>query len=142
MRWSMTLAHSASNKTVETREDLVAYLASGCKPEANWMLGTEHEKFGYTLNDLRPLPYSGNSGINAILTGLADEFDWRPVMENGLPIALLDDTGQVKCYVTPSPGLNLRRYVREYVSVRGQQRQVASLRATLVTADRVSKARK
>jgi glutamate--cysteine ligase len=97
----MTLAHSASNKTVETREDLVAYLASGCKPEANWMLGTEHEKFGYTLNDLRPLPYSGNSGINAILTGLADEFDWRPVMENGLPIALLDDTG---ASITLEPG--------------------------------------
>jgi uncharacterized protein YgiM (DUF1202 family) len=58
------------------------------------------------------------------------------------PFALLDDTGQVKCYVTPSPGLNLRRYVREHVSIRGQQRQVASLRATLVTADRVSKARK
>jgi hypothetical protein len=58
------------------------------------------------------------------------------------PFALLDDTGQVKCYVTPSPGLNLRRYVREHVSVHGQQRNVASLRATLVTADRVRKARK
>ena len=58
------------------------------------------------------------------------------------PFALLDDTGQVKCYVTPSPGLNLRRYVREFVSVRGQRRKVASLRATLVTADRVTKARK
>jgi len=65
------------------------------------MLGTEHEKFGYTRNDLRPLPYSGNSGINAILTGLADEFDWRPVMENGLPIALLDDTG---ASITLEPG--------------------------------------
>ena len=91
----------SGNNTVETRGDLVAYLASGCKPEANWMLGTEHEKFGYTLNDLRPLPYSGNSGINAILTGLADEFDWRPVMENGLPIALLDDTG---ASITLEPG--------------------------------------
>jgi glutamate--cysteine ligase len=95
------LADSANNNTVETREELVAYLESGCKPEANWMLGTEHEKFGYTLNDLRPLPYSGKSGINAILTGLADEFDWRPVMENGLPIALLDDTG---ASITLEPG--------------------------------------
>ena len=91
----------SGNNTVETREDLVAYLESGCKPEAKWMLGTEHEKFGYTLNDLRPLPYSGKSGINAILTGLADEFDWRPVMENGLPIALLDDTG---ASITLEPG--------------------------------------
>jgi uncharacterized protein YgiM (DUF1202 family) len=58
------------------------------------------------------------------------------------PFALLDDTGQVKCYVTPSPGLNLRRYVREHVSVHGSQRDVASLRAALVTADRVRKASK
>lgn len=91
----------ADNNTVETREDLVAYLASGCKPEAQWMLGTEHEKFGYTLNDLRPLPYSGNRGIKAILAGLADEFDWRPVLEDGLPIALLDDTG---ASITLEPG--------------------------------------
>jgi glutamate--cysteine ligase len=91
----------ADNNTVETREDLVAYLESGCKPEAQWMLGTEHEKFGYTLNDLRPLPYSGNSGIKAILAGLADEFDWRPVLEDGLPIALLDDTG---ASITLEPG--------------------------------------
>ena len=97
----MTLANSANNNTVETRDDLVAYLESGCKPEANWMLGTEHEKFGYTTNDLRPLPYSGKSGIKAILNGLADEFDWRPVMENGLPIALLDDTG---ASITLEPG--------------------------------------
>jgi len=97
----MTLANSANNNTVETRDDLVAYLESGCKPEANWMLGTEHEKFGYTTSDLRPLPYSGKSGIKAILNGLADEFDWQPVMENGLPIALLDDTG---ASITLEPG--------------------------------------
>jgi glutamate--cysteine ligase len=65
------------------------------------MLGTEHEKFGYTLNDLRPLPYSGNSGIKAIVAGLADKFDWRPVLEDGLPIALLDDTG---ASITLEPG--------------------------------------
>ena len=91
----------SGNNTVETREDLIAYLESGCKPEAQWMLGTEHEKFGYMLNDLRPLPYSGKSGIKAILTGLADKFDWRPVLEDGLPIALLDDTG---ASITLEPG--------------------------------------
>jgi len=91
----------SGNDTVGTREELVAYLESGCKPEEQWMLGTEHEKFGYTMNDLRPLPYSGKSGIKAILTGLADKFGWRPVMEEGLPIALLDDTG---ASITLEPG--------------------------------------
>jgi len=96
------LTDSAHDKnTVSTRNELVAYLESGCKPESNWKLGTEHEKFGYTLDDLRPLPYEGERGIRAILTGLAEEFDWQPVMEDGLPIALLDDTG---ASITLEPG--------------------------------------
>jgi glutamate--cysteine ligase len=95
------LSDSGNNNAVESREELVTYLESGCKPESKWMLGTEHEKFGYTLSDLHPLPYSGERGINAILTGLADRFDWRPVRENGLPIALLDDTG---ASITLEPG--------------------------------------
>jgi glutamate--cysteine ligase len=92
---------SDNNNTVESRDDLVSYLESGCKPESGWLLGTEHEKFGYTLDDLRPLPYSGEKSIKAILTGLADRFDWRPVMENGQPIALLDETG---ASITLEPG--------------------------------------
>jgi len=86
---------------VEAADELVAYLASGCKPENQWRLGTEHEKFGYTLDDLRPLPYSGKCGINAILTGLSEQFDWQPVLENDQLIALLDDTG---ASITLEPG--------------------------------------
>ena len=95
------MAESGNKKSVESREDLVAYLESGCKPETDWKLGTEHEKFGYTLDDLRPLPYSGERGIRAILTGLAERYDWRPVTENGQPIALVDDTGSS---ITLEPG--------------------------------------
>jgi glutamate--cysteine ligase len=76
-------------------------MASGCKPQDKWKLGTEHEKFGYTMNDLRPLPYSGKRSIHAIITGLAERFDWQPVLENGQPIALLDDTG---ASITLEPG--------------------------------------
>ena len=90
-----------NNNSVSTRDELVAYLESGCKPESSWKLGTEHEKFGYTLDDLRPLPYEGKRGIRAILTGLADDFDWQQVMEDGLPIALLDETG---ASITLEPG--------------------------------------
>lgn len=86
---------------VETKEQLVEYLESGCKPESQWKLGTEHEKFGYTLNDLRPLPYQGERSIHAILSGLAENFDWRPVLEKGQPIALIDDTG---ASITLEPG--------------------------------------
>jgi glutamate--cysteine ligase len=79
----------------------VDYLASGCKPESNWKLGTEHEKFGYTLDDLRPLPYAGERSIHAILTGMAERYGWRPLTEGGQPIALIDDTG---ASITLEPG--------------------------------------
>ena len=92
---------SASSKPVESRDELIAYLESGCKPEAAWRMGTEHEKFGYTLDDLRPLPYAGERSIHAVLSGLAENFDWEPVLEDGQPIALLDDTG---ASITLEPG--------------------------------------
>jgi hypothetical protein len=34
-----------------SRDDLVAYLASGCKPRDRWRIGTEHEKLGFNLTD-------------------------------------------------------------------------------------------
>ena len=95
------MASSSNTVKVESADELVAYLASGCKPENEWRLGTEHEKFGYTLDDLRPLPYSGKRSINAILTGLSEQFDWQPVLENDQLIALLDDTG---ASITLEPG--------------------------------------
>jgi len=95
------MIHSAETRPIESRDELVAYLESGCKPESEWRLGTEHEKFGYTLDDLRPLPYEGERGIAAILGGLAERFDWRPVIEAGNTIALLDDTG---ASITLEPG--------------------------------------
>ena len=57
--------------------DLVEYLEQGCKPASQWRLGTEHEKFGFTVDDLRPLPYEGERGIRSILVGLAEQFDWQ-----------------------------------------------------------------
>ena len=86
---------------VESADQLVAYLESGCKPESQWGLGTEHEKFGYTLDDLRPLPYSGKQSIKAILSGLSEQFDWQPVLENDQLIALVDNTG---ASITLEPG--------------------------------------
>ena len=55
------------------------------------------------------------------------------------PFAVLDDDGRVRCYVSPLPGLNLRRYQRKYVGLYGQRRFVKSLRAPHVTAERVVK---
>ncbi len=69
------------------RRELVDYLASGGRPRQAWRIGTEHEKFGFRLDDLRPLPWEGERGIEAVLRGLT-RFDWEPVTEHGRLIAL------------------------------------------------------
>ena len=96
-----TVTPNDSQAPLENRRQLVEYLASGCKPRAQWRLGTEHEKFGYTVDDLRPLPYDGERSIRAILEGLAERHGWHPIEENGNVIALIDDTG---ASITLEPG--------------------------------------
>ncbi len=76
------------------RDQLVEYLADGGKPKAAWGIGTEHEKFGFHLDDLRPPTFDGSRGIEALLTGLT-RFDWQPVREHDRTIALLRDGASV-----------------------------------------------
>lgn len=95
------MATGTESPVISERDQLVRYLESGCRPATEWRLGTEHEKFGYTTDDLKPLPYEGPNGIGAVLSGLAAQFQWRPVSEQGNIIALLDDTG---ASITLEPG--------------------------------------
>ena len=81
-----------STEPIETKAQLVEWLAVGCKPRDAWRIGTEHEKFGYTVDDLRPLPYDGQRGIWAMLDGLA-ALGWQRIEEDGQVIALVDSTG-------------------------------------------------
>lgn len=76
-----------SEEPISDKRPLVEYLESGCKPAEDWRIGTEHEKFAYRLDDLRPLDYGGDRGVRFLLEGLT-KFGWRPVLENGNPIAL------------------------------------------------------
>ncbi|WP_440224269.1 glutamate--cysteine ligase [Dokdonella sp. MW10] len=79
---------------IEGRDQLVGYIAAGGKPAADWRIGTEHEKFGFRLDDLRPPTWEGEQGIGALLDGLT-RFGWSRVEENGKLIALLRDKASV-----------------------------------------------
>ncbi|MBF9030697.1 glutamate--cysteine ligase [Rhodobacterales bacterium HKCCE3408] len=80
---------------VESEADLAAYLEAGCKPKEDWRIGTEHEKFGYCRDTLKPLPYEGERSIRAVLEGLRDRFGWDPVSEGGNIIGLTKDGANV-----------------------------------------------
>lgn len=79
---------------IEDRRELVAYLESGSKPREQWRIGTEHEKFGFRLDDLRPPTWDGERGIEALLRGLT-RFGWEPFEEHGKLIALTKDGASV-----------------------------------------------
>ena len=73
---------------IESHDQLAEYLASGCKPKEDWRIGTEHEKFGYCRDSLRPIPYEGERSVKAMLEGLRDRYGWDPVLEAGQLIGL------------------------------------------------------
>ena len=80
---------------IERHEQLAEYLADGCKPKSEWRIGTEHEKFGYCKDTLKPLPYEGERSILAVLKGLRDGHGWTPVEEAGKLIGLEKDGANV-----------------------------------------------
>jgi glutamate--cysteine ligase len=96
----MAAPPSGQGEPITSRRQLVEHLEQGCKPRTAWRIGTEHEKFGFTREDVRPLPYEGSRGIRALLEGLAARFGWQPVLENGNPIALTKEG----CNISLEPG--------------------------------------
>lgn len=96
----MSAPPQSRGEPITDHRQLAAHLEAGGKPVADWRIGTEHEKFAYRLADLRPLPYEGPQGIQALLQGLT-AFGWQPVEENGLLIALTRPNG---ANITLEPG--------------------------------------
>lgn len=90
----MSSPSHVADTTITDRTQLVDYIASGEKPVADWRIGTEHEKFGFRLDDLRPPEFDGERGIEALLKGLV-RFGWDAVEENGRTIALARDGASV-----------------------------------------------
>ncbi|MGH8054583.1 MAG: glutamate--cysteine ligase [Stenotrophomonas sp.] len=90
----MSSPSHVADTPITDRDQLVENIASGEKPKSQWRIGTEHEKFGFRLDDLRPPTFDGERGIEALLTGLT-RFGWEPVRENGNTIALLRDNASV-----------------------------------------------
>jgi len=78
---------------IETRDELVAWFEAGIKPKAQFRLGTEHEKFVFTLEGHRPVPYAGRRSIRALLEGMQHLLGWDPIIEDGNIIGLFDVTG-------------------------------------------------
>ena len=77
----------ADDTPVSSVQQLADHIAAGCKPPEQYRIGTEHEKFGFTLAGRGPPAYAPD-GIRAVLEGLAVPGAWEPITEEGNPIGL------------------------------------------------------
>jgi glutamate--cysteine ligase len=70
---------------------LAEHIAEGCKPREQFGIGTEHEKFGFRLRDLKTPPYEPSDGqpgsIRDLLHGL-EAFGATPILDHGNTIGL------------------------------------------------------
>src|SRR3954449_8019727 len=78
---------------LQSRDELVEWLAAGVKPRSEFRIGTEHEKTPFTLQGHNPVPYEGPRSIGALLEGMKLLLGWEPIMEGGNIIGLYDVTG-------------------------------------------------
>jgi glutamate--cysteine ligase len=79
---------------IESRDDLIAPFVRGEKPEEDWRIGTEHEKFVYRRSDHRAPSYDEPGGIRDLLMAMS-EYGWQPVEEGGNVIALAGPDGTI-----------------------------------------------
>ncbi len=73
---------------ISGKADLVEWMEAGCKPKADWRIGTEHEKFGFLKEGLRPVPYEGEASVRALLDGLRDRYGYDGIYEGDHIIGL------------------------------------------------------
>ena len=89
-----TRQSAQSSAFVTSRDDLVAWIAAGEKPKAQWRIGTEHEKFVFHTCCLTPVPYGGPDGIRALMEALIRQYGWEPILEGDNIIALKRPDGE------------------------------------------------
>lgn len=94
----------AESARIESRDDLVRWIAAGEKPKSEWRIGTEHEKFVFRTVSLKPVPYGGTDGIRALMEELISRYDWVPIKEEDNVIALKRPDGEKGGTISLEPG--------------------------------------
>src|SRR6202790_299914 len=118
---------------IETRDELVAWFAAGIKPKSQFRIGTEHEKFAFTVDERRPVPYENRRSIRALLEGMQHLLGWEPIVEDGNIIGLFDVTGGGAISLEPggqfelsgAPVETVHQTASELMAHRAQVKEVA-----------------
>jgi glutamate--cysteine ligase len=91
-----------SSQILTTPDDLLIPFHEAIKPEDQFRIGAEAEKFGVETETGAPLPYEGERSILSVLQALVDRHGWHPEAETpGGPLIALLRAG---ASVTLEPG--------------------------------------
>jgi glutamate--cysteine ligase len=85
------MANNEQVELLESSEQLLSYFTGAYKPEENWRVGSEYEKFIIGYPGFKPLEYEGPVGIRSLFNRLEKNFKWNPEYEDKNVIALLRD---------------------------------------------------
>ena len=80
-----------------TKDQMIKCFTDGYKKKSEWLIGTEHEKFGFFKKSLEPISYNE---ILKIFNQLSKQFGWKKVYENSKVISLQ----KKKSSITLEPG--------------------------------------
>jgi glutamate--cysteine ligase len=124
---------TADETPIESRDQLVRHLESGCKPRDKWRIGTEHEKLPFYKDGHTPVPYHGRKGIRALLEGMQGLLGWEPIRDGDNIIGLGDPAGGGAISLEPggqfelsgAPLKSIHQTCREVHAHLAQVRQVA-----------------
>ncbi|MDC0474527.1 glutamate--cysteine ligase [Hyphomicrobiales bacterium] len=75
---------------IQSKEDLIKPFQNGEKKPSDFKIGTEHEKFVFHIDTLKPVPFLGESGIENLLLALK-KYGWESILEDGNTIGLSRD---------------------------------------------------
>jgi glutamate--cysteine ligase len=76
---------------ITSLRQLAEHIAEGCKPREQFGIGTEHEKFGFRLKDLKSPPYEPSDDQPGCIRDMLhrlEAFDATPILDNGNTIGL------------------------------------------------------
>jgi glutamate--cysteine ligase len=96
------MARDTTDQTPITSIGMLSdYMAEGCKPEEQFRIGTEHEKFAFFQDSHKPVPYFGDASISALLNGMKEKLGWEAIVDAGNIIGLAEPHGMGAISIEP-----------------------------------------
>ena len=98
----MSNPSDADETPIASVQQLADHLAAGGKPKEQWLIGTEHEKFGFRYSDFASPAYEPG-GIRALLDAMSSP-EWEEIPDAGLPIGLKGVGPRAGASISLEPG--------------------------------------